>query len=163
MDTKEKTSQTKELKTPRSRRVDVIVKAQDLYPLPPTEKNVDANTALSDDEGYTSEFGDTNRNYETIVFKNFEMSWDIEVENKNDKEYKVELISIKHDLKPPTNPNLFDHNPLLPKPGSNKKSIHGIIVSSSPSAEEYTIHFQIFKNDKDPHLFHLDPKLKVNG
>ncbi len=165
METKEKTNPTKGVNTPRSRRVDVIVQAHELYPLRPTEKNTDDHTALSDDTGFSSEFGDSNRNYETEVFKDFQMTWDIKAANNNgsDKDYKVELVSVTHNPKPPTNPNLFNQNKLVPKPGSNKKSINGTIVHASPSPEDYTIHFQIFYKDKDPKPFHLDPKLRTNG
>lgn len=162
MKSKEEANLVKAKKKAKNRKVELIVKAHELYALPPTEKNVDANTSLSDDEGYTSEFGESNSKYETIVFKNFIMTWDIEVENKKDKNYNVELVSITHNPKPSGNPNIFDVNPLKPKKYSNNKSIFGTVVHASPSPEDYTIHFQIFKNDKDPHTFHLDPKLKVN-
>jgi hypothetical protein len=164
METKAETNQVKGVKNKKNRQVDVIVKAHDLYPLHPTEKNVDDNTELLDDEKHKSSFGASKKNYETIVFMGFDMKWDIEVEYKNgeDKDYNVELVSVTHNPKPSGNPNLFDVNPLKPKKHSNNKSIYGTIVHSSPSPEDYTIHFQIFKNDKDPHPFHLDPKLKIN-
>jgi len=165
METKKETNPEKAVKKPKNKLLTLIVKAQELYPLPPNEPNVDANTSLSNDDGFGSGFGTTKKNFETHVFKNFKITWDIEVENKTekDKEYKVELVSINHNPKPSTNPNLFDHNPLTPKPKSNNKSIQGTIVNAPSSPENYTINFQILKNDKDPHPFHIDPKLKSNG
>ncbi len=162
METKEETNLTKGVKKAKDRLLTVTIKANDLYPLPSTKINVDANTSLSDDEHHKSPYGATKKNYETIVYKGKKMAWKIEVEDKNDKDYNVEFVSVTHNPKPSSNPNLFDQNPLKPKPGSNKKSIEGTIVHFPPLPEDYTIHFQIFHHGKNPHTFPLDPKLKVN-
>ena len=164
MKSKEEIKQSKAVKKPKNRHLDVIVKAHELYALPSTKRNVDDKTALIDDEGFASGFGDPKKNYETLVFKDYQVTWDIKVEDKNgqDKGYDVDLVSISHNPKPSTNPNFFDHDPLVPD--GNKKTITGTIANSPllPDLEDnYTINFQIMYEGV-PRSFPLDPKLKAN-
>lgn len=163
MKSKEEFKQSKAVKTPKNRHLDVIVKAQELYSLSPTERNVDDKTALIDDEGFASGFGDPKKNYETLVYKDYQVTWDIKVEDKNgrDKGYDVDLVSITHN-QTPGNPNFFNENQL--NPGGNKKTITGTITNTPilPDMDDfYTINFQIMYEGV-PHYFPLDPKLKAN-
>ena len=98
MESKEEDKQSKAVKTPKNRNLEVIVKAHELYSLPSTERNVDDMTELSDDEKHKSPFGDSKKNYETCVFMGFDMTWNIKVEDKNglDKGYDVDLVSSLH-------------------------------------------------------------------
>ena len=164
MKSKEEYKQSKAVKTPKNRHLDVIVKAHELYALPSTKQNLDDKTALIDDEGFESGFGEPKKNYETLVFKDYQVTWDIKVEDKNgrDKGYDVELVSISHNTTPPDNPNFFNENQL--KPGGNKKTITGTITKLPhfPDIDDnYTINFNIVY-DGVPHYFPLDPKLKAN-
>lgn len=151
-------------KNPRNRRLTVKVKARDLYPLPPTEPNVDANSSLIGDDGFESRFGDQSKSFETGVYMGYEMIWDIEAVDKNgvDKGYDVNLYSIYHNPVP-GNPNFFSTPELFPK--NNKKTIRGTIVNSPllPDIDDnYTIYFSITYNGV-PHYFPIDPKLKINA
>lgn len=164
METKEENNQAKGVKKPKKRNLEVTVKAHELYHLPSTEGNTDNMTELSDDERHRSPFGQSKKNYKTTVFKGYDITWKIKVEDKNgqDKGYEVELISISRNPTPSTNPNFFDHDPLVPD--CNKKSITGTITNiPSPSdlEEIYTINFQITYKGVS-HCFPLDPKLKMN-
>lgn len=151
-------------KTPKDRKVTVTVKAKALFdlPYPPSETQIDDNTSLSDDEGYTSDYGAKNKDYETIVFMNKEMIWKIEASDKNgvDRGYSVALKNVSHD---PVagNPQFFTSNPLLV--GSDKK-VRGTI-SLNPNLpnkdDSYTINFTI-TNGSTTIDIPLDPKLKIS-
>ena len=165
MKSKEEIKQSKAVKKPKNRHLDVIVKAKELYALPPTERNVDDKTALIDDVGFASGFGEPKKNYQTLVFKDYQMTWDIKVEDKNgrDKDYDVELVSISHNSTPPDNPNFFNENKL--EPDGNNKTITGTITNTPnlPDLDDnYTINFNIVYEGVS-NSFPLDPKLKANS
>ncbi len=117
--------------TPKNRRVTLTVKAKDLFTesnYPPTEGQMDDCTALSDDEGYASDYGNANKDYETLVYMNYQMGWDIDASDKNgvDRGYTVALASVSHN---PVagNPQFFTSNPL--NVGTNKK-VTGTIANN---------------------------------
>lgn len=151
-------------KTPKNRKVTVTVKAKALFdlPYPPSETQIDDNTALTDDDGFSSTYGDKNKDYETIVFMNYDMVWDIALSDKNgvDRGYSVALKSVSHN--PVTgNPQFFTSNPI--NVGRDKK-VRGTI-SLDPNLpnkdDSYTINFTI--SDGSTTLdFPLDPKLKIS-
>ena len=150
--------------TPKNRKVTVTVKAKNLFdlPYPPSETKIDEFTALTDDEGYSSEYGDKNKDYETLVFMNYEMIWDIELDDKNgtDRGYSVALKSVSHN---PTagNPQFFTSNPL--NVGRDKK-VRGTIALNpnlqNPD-DSYTINFTI-SDGTNTLDFPLDPKLRIS-
>ncbi|MGV6832231.1 MAG: hypothetical protein ACWA5P_11805 [bacterium] len=154
--------ETKQQKGPRNRKLTVVVDAHTLYNLPPTEINVDAHTALSGDDGLENGFGDRNKTYETEVFLNYKMKWDIEVADKNgkDKDYLVQLHSVYHN---PVkgNPNFFDGELIYSK--DNGKTVEATVINRPilPDMEEnYTIYFRITYSNIS-HYFPLDPKLRI--
>lgn len=151
-------------KTPKNRQVTITVKAKTLFnlPYPPTKEQIDDNTALTDDEGYSSTFGNENKDFETLVFMNFDMIWDIKLDDKNgtDRGYSVALKSVSHDPKA-GNPQFFTSNPLTV--GRDKK-VRGTIAIN-PHLENpddsYTINFSI-SNGPTTLDFPLDPKLRIS-
>ena len=163
METKEETNQTEALKGPRNRKLTVVVDAAALYYLPPTEPNVDAHTALTRDDGFENRFGDRNKSFETEVYLNYKMKWDIKAADKNgvDKDFRVQLHSVYHN--PVSgNPNFFDSELILSK--DNGKTVEATVVNPPilPDLEEnYTIYFRITYSNISRY-FPLDPKLKIN-
>ncbi len=147
----------------KNRTVTITVMAKDLFDAdyPPSKQVVDDYTALTDDTGFENQFGEPNKNFETIVFMKYMMVWAIKVSDKKiDKGYEVALISVTHN---PTkgNPNFFTKNPL--QVGKDKK-VRGIITEDPklPNKDDsYTIHFSI-AHGKDTKPFNLDPKLRIS-
>ncbi len=80
----------------KNRTVDVIVEAKNLYTSPPADPWVDKYTSLEDDEGYASTFGEPNSNFETGVYKGYNITWVIKTANPKgeDKGYDVKLNSV---------------------------------------------------------------------
>lgn len=162
METMEQTSQDKGLEGPKNRTINVFVRASQLFPLDPTEVNVDNNTELKDDKGSTCKYGDKKDNYKTEVFMYKKITWSIQSADPDgiDKGYTVALVSVSH--KPiKGNPKFFNRNPLLVK---NNGTVWGKI-SKNPRLpnkyESYDINFTITHNAiKNP--FPLDPKLQIN-
>ncbi len=151
------------VKQPKDGTINITVKAHQLYPLSPTETNVDEYSYLLDDDGFESRYGVSNKNYETGVYLNKKITWNIEAADKNgaDREYDVELVSVTHNSKT-GNPNFFDNETLVPT-GNNKKKITGTVVNAPllPDIDDnYTIHFTISHNSR-VNPFPLDPKLKI--
>ena len=147
--------------SPKNRTVTVTVMSKDLFKAdyPPSKKIVDDYTALTDDTGFENRFGDPNKNFETIVFMNFEMIWKIKVSNKEiDKDYKVALISVTHN---PVkgNPNFFKEKPVLK--GNKVKGIINNDPKLRNKDDSYTIHFSI-KHGKETRPYNLDPKLRIS-
>ena len=149
-------------KTPKDADITITVKAKDLFPMPLSEQNVDNNTYLLDDEGFESRYGVSNKNYQTGVYLNKKITWNIKVADKNgdDKDYDVELVEIIHNPGD-NNPDFF--NGIIPKPGNNKKKISATIInepSTSDLMDNYTIYFKIIHGE-NWNTFPLDPKLKM--
>ena len=164
METKEETSPEQVVKGPRNTKLTVVVEASKLYGLPPTEPNVDLYTALEGDDGFGSDFGDRNKNFETKVFLNYKMSWDIKTSDKNgvDRGYSVGLYSVYHN--PVSgNPNFFNSTEILSK--NNGNTVEATVVNAPilPGMDEnYTIYFWVKYGNGLPTYFPLDPKLKIN-
>lgn len=164
METKQEVSQKGDLKRPRNRKVTVVVQASALYYLPPTEPNVDAHTALTGDDGFENRFGDRNKTFETEVYLNYKMKWDIEVADKNgaDKDFRVQLHSVYHN--PVSgNPNFFGSELILSK--DNGKTVEATVINAPilPDLDEdYTIYFRITHSNISRY-FPLDPKLKIRA
>lgn len=150
---------------PKNRTIKLIVKASELYGDPPIDMFIDPNTALIDDEGFGSTFGQNNRNFKTEVELGSKVTWTIETAEPKgaDKNYDVILSAITPKPNSKTQ-NLFGKPEL--KPGKNKKQIEGTVVFGSltgDSEEEvYNIYFGISNNKgKSYDYFPLDPKLQM--
>lgn len=148
---------------PKNREITITVEAKNLYGEPQVDSFVDKYTALSDDEGFSNRFGDSNVFYETGVFPGYNVTWKIEMANPNgeDKSYNVQLISVKHN---PTkgNPNFFESEELFP--GENLKQITGTIsraAANKTKPDTYTINFGICKDNTNWKNYPLDPKLQI--
>lgn len=140
----------------------VTVRAHELFNLPPTDANIDALTVLTDDEGYECQYGAKNMDFETIVYHDKDVIWDITTADPNgeDHDYTVALVSVEHkDI--PNNAHFFGSGPLFP---SEDGTIKGQILDNpdTPELEDiYNINFTI-KHNSITRAFPLDPKLRVN-
>lgn len=147
----------------KNRKITIQVEAEKLYMSPPADPWVDKFTALTDDEGFSSPFGDANARFETGVYMDYTVTWVIEVafQDGEDKGYDVRLNSIYHE---PTkgNPNFFNSEELYPV--KNPKEIVGTI-SKDPGLENksdtYTIYFAISDSKGNWQNYPLDPRLKM--
>ena len=155
---------------PRDRSIALIVKAKELFNLtvPVTKPLMDELTSIVEDGGFSSGFGNPNKDFETTVFMNKKVCWSIEADDPNgeDKGYIISLDKVFHNPTP-SNPNFFNEDPL----NVNRKTgkVCGTIARSPllPDMDDnYTIQFEI-RHDISSHqsaikLFNLDPKLKIN-
>ncbi len=160
---------------PSDRSITLIVKASELFNMPntPTKKQMDDCSSLLEDGGLESRFGDSNKDFETIVFMNRQICWSIEAADPNgvDKGYSVGLVKVFHN--PTTgNPNFFDNDPLLVNEKTGK--VCGTIAKNSTLPEKddsYTIQFSVGFSRTTPNggmqsgitLFNLDPKLRISS
>lgn len=157
METKEQTSQASGVKTPKDRTIVITVEAGQLWAKPPTETNIDNYTALTDDEGFSSEFGEKTKDFLTEVFMAKKITWEIRSTNPS---FTVALLSVTHN---PTagNPQFFNRNPI---PVKNNGKVEGVIARNPnmPNKDDsYTIHFTItFGGVTLP--YPIDPKLQIN-
>jgi len=152
---------------PRDRDITVIVKAKDLYnetDYPPTEAQMDNNTSLLEDGGLGNDFGNPNKNFETIVFMNKRVCWTITLNDPLgvDKGYTIALVEVFHN---PTegNPNFFNTDPLTVNRGTGK--VCGTIARSPllPDMDDsYTIQFTVHDGTTTK-TYNLDPKLRVKS
>lgn len=168
METKSQANASEAKVADKNRRLTVVVRANNLFnwpQYPPPETIVDDFTAIEDERGFTSRFGDENKNFTTDVDMGTDICWDIRVADpRSDRGYSVALVSVFHNPQPPgpTNPNFFDHDPL--NVGKNGK-VCGTIVNRPilPGFEDsYSISFTITGPNGMSPVFVLDPKLSVN-
>lgn len=156
---------------PHDRSITVVVKAKDLfnYPTDITKQVVDDYTSLVEDGGLESRFGDSNKDFETIVFMNKNICWSIETADPNgeDRGYSVELVKVFHNPTP-GNPNFFTSDPLNVNQRTGK--VCGTISRSPilPDMDDnYTIEFVIGHstgpNQGGMVRIDLDPKLKISA
>lgn len=154
---------------PRDRTIRVIVQANKLFNSDLYESDVDNFTSLVEDGGLGNGFGDTNRDFETIVFMNKNICWSIEINDPSgeDKNYSVNLSSVFHNSEQ-GNPNFFSKEKLDVHPGTGL--VCGVI-SKNPDLtnkdDNYTIEFDITYSTQNPPLSTiksvlLDPKLKIS-
>ena len=157
METKEETSQASIKKTAKDQTIVVSVQAEQLYGLAPTEANIDKHTALVDGDGFGSEFGDRNKDFETEVFMNKKITWSIQSDNDL---FTCALVSVTHN---PTdgNPQFFNRNPI---PVRKDGTVQGVIARNpnlTNKDDSYTINFTItFSGVTLP--YPLDPKLRIS-
>ena len=133
---------------PKNRNLTIIVKADQLFNSRynnPTEREkvVDDCTSLLDDEGLESAYGDNNRNFTTIIYMDYNMIWNIALDDPsgNDKDYRVHLVDITQD----SAESFFTQKVLEPE---RDGKIYGKVVdnpSLDHKEEEYTIHFYVSK------------------
>jgi hypothetical protein len=150
--------------TAKSREITLTVKTSNLFnlPYPPTKAQIEANTYLIDDEGLESRFGESNKDFETLVYMGKDIVWNIRSFEPFgvDNGYLAALESVSHNPDR-GNPNFFEHDPLLV--GQNG-SVCGVIATNPnwPNKDDsYTINFLILHEGKAP-KFPLDPKLRIN-
>lgn len=149
---------------PRDRDIMVTINSNTLYnlPYPPTEAQIDANTYLVDDEGLESRFGESNKNFETLVFSGKEMIWAARSFEPLgvDRDYSVSLQSVSQNQEP-GNSNFFVE--ATPLPVSRDGKIHGTIATfDRPIPDDsYTINFLITYRG-ETRTYPLDPKLRLN-
>ncbi len=128
------------------------------------EALIDECTALDNPNGLGSTFREPNKNQTTDVYKGDRMEWSIstlyEEDEKIHQEYKVELKSVKQDIKPGTT-GFFTKNPLYPEDGIIEGIVTGIRVSDGQE-ESYTIYFSITKDKETKGPLPIDPRLKIN-
>lgn len=167
METKKQENASEAKLASKKRRLTVIVRAHNLFiwpQYPPPEYIVDDFTAIVDDRGFESRFGDENKKFTTDVDMGTDICWDIKVSDpKLDRGYSVALVSVFHNPQPagPTNPNFFDHDPLLV--GKNGK-VCGTIVNRPilPGFEDsYSVRFTITGPNGNSPEFILDPRLTM--
>lgn len=150
--------------TPHTRDIVLKVKASKLIMLPPIPIYVNPNTALIDDEGFASDYGDNNRNYKTDVYLGYKVIWSIEVDDPKgaDKGFDVKLYSISQDSLP-YNANFFGVPEILSL--DKGKTVVGTIKNVPPLLDMedfYTIYFGISDNKgKSWQYFPLDPRLRM--
>ena len=163
METKEKMGAAEAVPTRGNKTICIYVQANKLYNLrnyPPTEQQMDDLTALRDESALESGYGDANKDFQTDVFLNYNVTWEIFATNPTgeDRGYEVALRSVFHN---PTkgNPNFFNQDSL---PVGRDGNVTGQIVSlGNLQDENYTIKFTV-KYGSSTYEYNLDPKLKVN-
>ena len=154
---------------PRNRSIRVIVQAKKLFNTDMFESDVNNFTSLVEDDGLGNGFGDSNRDFETIVFMNKQICWSIELSDSSgeDKNYSVCLSSVFHNAED-GNPNFFTKEKLDVNPGTGL--VCGLISRNpnlSNKDDNYTIEFDITYSTQNPPLSTiksvlLDPKLKIS-
>ena len=153
---------------PKNRKLKIVVKAKKLFKEiqkiknpKDQEKIIDQCTALIEDGGLGSEFGDKNRDFITTIFEGFEMEWSSELSDKTEKDdgYKVVLDSVKQDLKRGES-GFFTENPIPAEKGKITGYVSGNI-SQDGQEEDYTIYFHITKGLETTIILPIDPKLQI--
>ena len=152
----------------RNRKITLTVQASDLFKADTStkhkmQKEVDDNTSIENDGGYTLPYKQPKKDFYTDVYKNFEVTWDILLSSPNgaDKGYVLKLVNIDQDSSS-GNPNLFQKNPLISD--DDGKTIHGKVkISDRITPDTYYVHFTITNPEgKTNPVYTLDPKLRGN-
>lgn len=167
METKEDTMMANPKPIAKDRTVTITVMVKDLYNLRPTEVNVDHYTSLSGDDGFGNEFGDSNHDFETEAFKNFNVIWNIEASAPNgvDADYDLSLDYVEHNPSP-ANPNFFTEDRLDVKSNGMIRGKISDDVTDNSRDDNYTIYFTIVPPvgvAGGPQTFPIDPKIRIIG
>ena len=151
-------------KKAKDRTITLTVKASDLWAKGPsaTQKQIDKYTKIENDGGKEAGYGDDKKNFNTNVWKEKHVTWDIVAKSPNgdDNGYEASIVSISQ--KDGSNTEFFKGMPLKPKSyGPIKGKVE---KGDTGDHDHYSINFCItnFNVDKNRDItFSLDPKLSI--